>query len=89
MIVLCFLVLIALILNFENNSYLSNIPYMVILLEGISVIIIGWLLIRNVLGKANDKAIQNTFLLFLIILFYFFSLYTFYMDSIYERKLWY
>lgn len=59
------------ILNFENNSYLSNIPYMVILLEGISVIIIGWLLIRNVLGKANDKAIQNTFFYCFLLSFLF------------------
>lgn len=81
MIVLCFfLVLIALILNFENNSYLSNIPYMVILLEGISVIIIGWLLIRNVLGKANDKAIQNTF-------FYCFLL-SFFISLVYIHFTW-
>lgn len=66
-----FLVLIALILNFEDNSYLSNITNSAILLEGICTMIIGWLLIRNTIGKANDKYIQNKFLKCFLLCFLF------------------
>lgn len=65
-----FLVLIALILNFEDNSYLSNITNSAILLEGICTMIIGWLLIRNTIGKANDKYIQNKFLKCFLLCFF-------------------